>query len=61
VLYEVLHFMAEREKYGSLNLGLDNSSQIKKEVQMNLLFNTPLSTLSLELPGEICKKELLLH
>ena len=31
MLYEVLHFMAEREKYGSLNLGLDNSSQIKKD------------------------------
>ncbi len=30
MLYEVLHFMAEREKYGSLNLGLDNSSQIKE-------------------------------
>lgn len=31
MLYEVLHFMAEREKYGSLNLGLDNSSQIKRQ------------------------------
>ena len=29
MLYEVLQIMAERKKYGSLNLGLDNSSQIK--------------------------------
>ena len=52
MLYEVLHFMAEREKYGSLNLGLDNSSQIKKDTNNAVGITSSALGMSISLKGE---------